>query len=159
MKKTILFTLIYSFLFAVKSESQELLNKNKENIDQYAKHENCSLTFDHIISDAETNPFRMLVYTFSQSEKKKDGIYEITFHLSNDRCFRYLIGYNSNKYKAPLIQKIEGMGSDLQREAGHLIWKNKRKGFEMRIVDTYKGGNPAIKGRISTKFMLVISKI
>ncbi|HEX8024375.1 hypothetical protein [Mucilaginibacter sp.] len=149
----IVISLAFIFLFSINVQSQELLDKRKAAIDKYSKAQNSKLAFDKIITGIGDNPFRMLVYTFNATQAAKNGVYEMTFHLEDGKCFRYLIAYNSNNYKAPLIRKFDAPGSGLKRENEKLVWKNKSKKFEISMADTRKGSIQA------AMFMLVISKI
>lgn len=149
----IIISLVIVFLFSIKGQSQELLNKNKEAIDRFCQEQNANLVLDRIVTGIGDKPFRMLVYTFNEAQKAKNGIYEMTFNLQDDKCFRYLIAYNSNNYRTLLIKKFDAPGSGLKRENEKLAWKNDTKKFEIRIADTRKGSVQA------AMFMLVISKI
>lgn len=157
MKKTIIFIVACCSLFTIKGQAQELLNKNKAAIDQYAKSQNAKMNMDQVISGMGQSPFRMLIYTFDESAMAKSGIYQIMFHLSKGKCFRYLIAYNSTKYKAPLIQKLDAQNLSKRKNGETLIWTNDKAGYDVQIVNTYSGGTPGIRGGISTMFMLEYS--
>lgn len=148
----IVIILAFVFLIPIKGQSQDLLNKNKEFINTYTKKQNAILVFDKIITGIGDKPFRSLVYSFNKIQKEEKGIYQMTFDLQDDKCFRYFIAYKSNNYKAPLIKKFNAPNSGLKREKGESIWKNDIEKFEVRIADTRRGNVQA------AMFMLVISK-
>ena len=146
----------FFILLGLGARSQELLNLNKSRIKKIMAGELGILENDRIVQDGiNPGPYNYLFFSFPEPVIRKNDIYNISFLLMRDKCYRYILDYGSDRFLKDLTDKFNNPKSELKRVGKELKWINTVKKYEIEIlmVKRVNGEGKEVK---TTSFMLDI---
>ena len=134
MKRIYLPLLLILLVFDAKSQS--LLGLSKAQIKKSIKARHGVIKSDNFYSAGIIGPpHSELFCSFPEVIASKDDIHFIIFYLSkNDKCYKYVTTYGSDKSLRALINNFNNPNSELKKVDKDLKWVNASRGYEMEII-------------------------
>jgi hypothetical protein len=124
-----IFTLLVLVLFVFKAKSQEFLNATKSEIKK-------SITAQGgVLSDRSM----IIICVFPKTVIEKNDINDIAFFIRQDKCYKYVVKYASDKNLKSIIEKFDTPSSGYSRIGKGLNWKNSKSDL-VQVLDNFRNG-------------------
>lgn len=137
MKLFIKFFTASLIFISIEVKSQELLRATKNDIKKKMESKGGILKMDRIgIDFPEVNHPNILLFFFSKSN---NDIFQASFFLSHNKCYKYTLNYTDNKNLRLIIDKFDSATSKFKRIGKNRKWENSKKD-QIEILDNYVNG-------------------
>jgi hypothetical protein len=140
--------------FCLSAKSQDFLNKNLSQISD----EN-STKFSHIFNRLEKGIqipgyYHVIICKFTKEAFEDSDITFMVFYISsNNKCFKYITSYASDKYLNKLEEHYNNSNLGLVTVKKNIMWLNDNKKYSIQILP-----NKLSNGQPTTSFILEVKK-
>jgi hypothetical protein len=146
--------LVIAFLLPCfkKAKAQELLNANENQIKTYMEKRGGVFKIKKDFKgDAHHTALSVIYYDWSKFTSMPEDLYDVSFFMSKNKCYKYMIRYNSDRLLSNIIDSVSNKDADISKAEKNLKWVNSKKDYQVEIVKD----SDVDKDAHSTGFLLI----